>query len=316
MLVLAIRRPGIQRVNVFPPRDLCAICVLYRGVVAMSDQQFRAGVGLAGIVLVAIITVVRFCGSMSLPPKSQPPHVVGKTESQILSTKSGASPAEYEEFLAKDALSLGVRTPSIADMSKKLVYRVDEARHVLEVGQPAIELAGLRIVAMHTDEAIDLKIENRTSFDVAYQVVSTPVPAAGNCNSARPLPFNAMVIAKGQSETRTECAWHDGIAIAVTKVETLELTPIESFYIEQVSPLAVGIEDRIAHGHHVDGSVELCSEIVPQVVRSGLDRGEIGWRDLIDFYARHRCRTYLFPSTYRAFKSDGEQQLPVITPGM
>ena len=250
-----------------------------------------------------------------MPAKSTPPHSVSSTESQIMS-KGNTSPAAYLEFLAKDASSLGVRTPTLEEMSHKLVYRVDEARHVLEVGQPAIELAGLRIRAMHTDEAIDLHIENTTSFDVAYQVVSAPVPAASNCNSARPLPFNAMVIARGQSETRTECVWRDGLAIAITKIETLELTPLESYYIDQVPPLNVGVDQRIARGHHVDGSIELCTGLVPQVVRSGLDRGEIGWRDLIDFYARHRCRSYLFPSTYRAFKSDGDQPLPAIAPGM
>jgi hypothetical protein len=55
---------------------------------------------------------------------------------------------------------------------------------------------------------------------------------------------------------------------------------------------------------------------VPQAVRSGLERGEIGWRDLIDFYARHRCQTYQFPLLYRAFKIDGERPVPAVSVGM
>jgi hypothetical protein len=55
---------------------------------------------------------------------------------------------------------------------------------------------------------------------------------------------------------------------------------------------------------------------VSQAVRSGLEQGQIGWRDLVDFYARHRCPTYRFPSSYRAFRSDGERQVPDIAAGM
>jgi hypothetical protein len=55
--------------------------------------------------------------------------------------------------------------------------------------------------------------------------------------------------------------------------------------------------------------------MLSQAVREQLDRAEIGWRDLVDFYARHRCETYQFPVTYRAFKADGEQKLPVIEAG-
>jgi len=61
---------------------------------------------------------------------------------------------------------------------------------------------------------------------------------------------------------------------------------------------------------------ERCAFALPQAVRSGLERGEIGWRDLIDFYARHRCETYHFPYDYRAFKKDNERSVPAVTPGM
>jgi hypothetical protein len=181
---------------------------------------------------------------------------------------------------------------------------------VLEPGKPGIEAAGLRMRVERSDNTIVMTIQNLVGSDVAYAVTSAPSTGTYVCNSARPLPFNAMVIAKGASETRTECAWRDGMSIVVTRVETLEVSPLSSYYLSQVPPTMVGVEDRIARGHHGVESKERCTAILSQVVRTGMDRGDIGWRDLVDFYARHRCQTYQFPSSYRAFKSDGERAVP------
>ena len=100
------------------------------------------------------------------------------------------------------------------------------------------------------------------------------------------------------------------MAIVVTKVETVEVSPLMSWYLAQVPPQVVGIEARVARGHHGVDAKQKCSAAMPQVVRTGLDRGTIGWRDLVDFYSRHRCQTYQFPSHYRAFSKDGERPLP------
>ncbi|MDB4956140.1 MAG: hypothetical protein JWO36_3709, partial [Myxococcales bacterium] len=111
---------------------------------AMADQQFRLGVGVGGAVLVAVITVLRFCGSVSLPPKSPPPTGPTGTQTQLLS-KSTGSPEVYRKFLENDASLAGLPVPSIEEMSRKLPYRVDDARHVLNPGDSPIEIAGLRL---------------------------------------------------------------------------------------------------------------------------------------------------------------------------
>jgi hypothetical protein len=82
--------------------------------------------------------------------------------------------------------------------------------------------------------------------------------------------------------------------------------------LSQVPPTVVGIEERIARGHRGVQTGESCSSMLSQVVRTGIDRGDIGWRDLVDFYSRHRCQTYQFPPSYRALKSDGERALPAV----
>jgi hypothetical protein len=274
------------------------------------DAQFRIGVVAGGIVLVAVITYVRFCGSLSLPPKPPPLQEPQGTQRQLIQT-STSSPSAYREYLERDAASAGVRVPSVDEMGKKLAYRVDDARHILEPGKPAIEVAGLRLRAERSGNALMLVIQNLVDSDLGYDVKTEPSGGASTCTSIRAQPINVMVIGRGATENRTECAWRDGMSLAVTKVETVEVGPLSSYYLSEVPPSLVGIEPRIARGHRGVESKEPCSAIAPQVITTGLERGEIGWRDLVDFYGRHRCQSFQFPITYRAFKRDGEHSLPV-----
>jgi hypothetical protein len=285
--------------------------------VSITDAQFRIGVGVAGIALVAGIAAVRFCGPVSLPPKPPPPPEVPHGTSSELLTKSSASPVVYQDFVARDAAEAGVRAPALDELSRKLPYRVDEAHHVLEVGQPSLEIAGVRLHAIHLEDELALEIANATGSSIAYNVVTTAVRAApAGCDAAPARLFNAMTIRPGGREIRVECAWHAGIALAVVRVETVEVLPLSAWYLDHVPPSAVGIEPRIARGHQPPEAGAPCAFALPQAVRSGLERGEIGWRDLIDFYARHRCQTYQFPLSYRAFKRDGERSVPALSAGM
>jgi hypothetical protein len=286
--------------------------------VGISDEKFRLGVVAVGGVLVVGIAVLRFCGSVSLPPKPAPPSgaVEPGTAGDLLRTTT--TPAVYQDFIAQDALAAGVHTPKLEDMARKLPYRVDDARHVLEVGRRGTLIAGLELTVVHAGESLALDVRNTTQFDLAYLVVSAPTPNVAGCETARPLPFNAMVIAKGEHETRVECEWRTGMAIAINRVETLELSPLSAWYVNHVPPELLGIEPRIARGHRgltIKDPRERCAPMIGQAVRSGIETGEIGWRDLVDFYARHRCQTYSFPLGYRAFTADGQHSLPVTATG-
>lgn len=276
-----------------------------------AEPQFRFGVLAGGAIVVGIITYLRFCGSLSLPPKPPPPAGPSGTQQQLLA-RSTSSPAVYQTFLQNDAAAAGVQAPSIEEMSRKFAYRGDDARHVLELGKPPIDLAGLRLHLERTNDQVVLVIKNLTDSQIAYEVSTQPSIPASACMRASPLPYNAMVIDKGASATRTECIWRDGLSIIVTKTETMEIPELAAHYLSLVPPPLVGIEDRLARGHRGGSTKEPCSTVLSQAVRGGMDRGDIGWRDLADFYARHRCQTYQFPSLYRAFKSDGERALPAV----
>jgi hypothetical protein len=275
-----------------------------------SDQQLRIGVLISGAIVVIAIICLRFCGSLSLPAKPPPPSGPSGTARQLL-TRSTGSPAIYEDFLKNDAAAVGVGAPTTEEMARKLAYHVDESRQPtsLALGKPPIERAGVRLHIERSGQAIVLVIHNLLDSDIAYNVVTRPSIGGSLCASVSPLPFNALVIAKGSSETRTECAWREGMTVLVEKVETLEISKLSAWYLSHLPPELAALDDRTSRGASV---TEGCSPLVSATVRSGIERGQITWRDLVDFYARHRCQTYQFPPFYRAFKSDGEHPLPVI----
>ena len=155
--------------------------------------------------LVAVITYVRFCGSLSLPAKPPPLQGPEGTQRQLIAS-SASTPSAYREYLEHDAAAAGVRVPSLDEMAKKLAYRVDDARHVLEPGKPAIEVAGLRLRAERSGDAIVLVIQNLVESDLAYEVTTSPSTSANICTSARALPINAMVIAKGATVRSGGCS--------------------------------------------------------------------------------------------------------------
>ena len=162
-------------------------------------------------------------------------------------------------------------------------------------------------------EQVALVVQNTVDSDVAYHVV-TNAPEVYACRAARPLPFNAMVLHKGGQETRAEC--DAGTPLYLIKVETLEVPPLSAYYLSELPTRLAGLDDHTARGHRGVSSREPCVAAVPQVVQSGMERGDITWRDLVDFYARHRCQTYQFPSSYRALDADGQRAIPAVDSAM
>jgi hypothetical protein len=59
----------------------------------------------------------------------------------------------------------------------------------------------------------------------------------------------------------------------------------------------------------------LCRLYQSAEIDNDLRSGLTSWRDLIDFYARHRCKTYTFPSRYRALMPGGTISLPSVSGG-
>jgi hypothetical protein len=281
------------------------LCIVI--AVAISDATYKLGVAAGGTALVAMIWLLRFCGSVTIAPKPPPPTGPTGTARDLIS-KANAQQPMYEQGLREDAHTADIALPSMAEMSRKLADRADDVTHPLVVGQP-LELAGLKLTLQAVGDALQLEVTNTLTLPVAYRV-DTQVSLGSICKDAPPLPFDAMVLRAGASETRTECLNRPDIITKVTHVETVELPPLSAYYVDMVSPQLVGIEERISRGHRPTG--RSCSSALPQLVVNGIETHQIKWRDLIDFYARHSCERYLFPASYRAFTQDAEVALPAV----
>ena len=142
-----------------------------------------------------------------------------------------------------------------------------------------------------------LRIENLTGRDLAYRV-ETRVADERRCDTKGDAPHNAIVLRPNETipdrvplplrrARRDPPDRGDGDPAAIG---LLRLAPVSGLVL--YSP-------RTSAGH-----VPIKGDLCPQIfswhdIRDGADRGELGWRDVIDFYARHNCEEYVFFRSYR-----------------
>ena len=122
-----------------------------------------------------------------------------------------------------------------------------------------------------------LVIENPGDHDLAYDIVTKPSYGTRACGARDVLPFNAMVVPRHGVVRRSECVWRGGMVLGIDRVETLELSPLEAYYVSRVPPLAIGIDLRLAQGHKplLPMGVRLCNVVMSQSIRAGLESGAV-----------------------------------------
>jgi len=96
-------------------------------------------------------------------------------------------------------------------------------------------------------------------------------------------------------------------------IEVMEIPRLGAYYVSRMPPGLILYGRRTSAGH-----VPLAGSLCPQTfswrdIRDGADRGELGWRDVIDFYARHNCEEYSFFRSYR-HRTDPDEPLPARPP--
>jgi hypothetical protein len=284
----------------------------------MEDRSFKLAVGGGAAALVVAIVLLRFCGTLSVPAAPEPPAAPASTRSaRDILTASSETAAAWQAFIEKDAKHAGIQVPTPEAMSKTLPYQLDDHKLTVVPGDPPLERAGLRITAEVAEDDgesdLVLVIENTTGADLAYHVVTRPSGNAAACHARQILFYDANVVAAHRSVRRSECVYHVGQKLAIDRIETVELTALSSVYVSRLPAGILTTDTRLTAGHKPLGTMTPCNVMMSQVIRSGLDSGKIEWRDLVDFYARHRCDTYPFPEGYKAFKKDGERPLPVVS---
>jgi hypothetical protein len=268
--------------------------------------------------LVLLIMRLRFCTEMTLDRRPPRPNVTNVAPSDV-AAEVEASERGYAAFLVGDSRKYSV-SPAMtpADMAKKFPYNVDENRYLLTPGKAdsSIQTAGLRLTASvrgaGSDQSLVLRIDNLTDRPIAYRVETRPERGTRSCRNKTELRHNALALEANGYVIRSECRHKRGKGLKILKVETVSLPELSYFYISGLRPQSLGLDSRSTDGHVHPGGVDVCNRSISAELASSLETGDVTWRDLIDFYARHPCKTYRFVNSYKAFSETGELRLPAV----
>ncbi len=281
----------------------------------IAENHFRIGVLGAAAALMLLLGTMRFCGDFELPGKPPRP-AVSATQARSISDSIKLSSAAYDNYLTKDVAAFGLRTVRAREMSAVFPYRDDQTRRVLQVGE-SVSVLGLELtlsvgkVKGSKRKHMILKIENKGHKSLAYRVQTNPSSGARSCARMGHLSHNSIALPPGGVAIRSECIYRKDWNLEIIEVETIELPELGFHYVSSLSADGLGLDTRTSKHHAVPHRVMSCPAPTSAATRNAIRSGKISWRDQVDFYARHRCKTYKFPHPYRAFRKDGQLTLPV-----
>jgi hypothetical protein len=285
---------------------------------ASSDRNFALGVGAGALALFAVGLFLRFDDVPTLPAKPPPPPA---PDQRALRRMDYENPEIYKGYLEADSSLYQVARTTPDDMRMPFPYEASEAPRRLTAGD-TIDTAMLQIslvdrkLEMRTRNGksgahhLVLRIENKRPKPVAFRVVTSVGGLEEACSAKAVLDHNAIVLPAGGNVERTECTARDGLGIQVERVESMEVPELSYFYLSRLPPTHIGLSTRASAGHRVPRG-EVCPAVPQQLILIGMEKGTVSWRDVVDYYARHRCETYGFPVGYRAFTKAGQYDLPV-----
>jgi hypothetical protein len=283
----------------------------------MEGKTLWLAVGASGLFVVVMGTLLLYSGEP--PPAPAPPQPPPPPEVTMNSVLKYSQPV-YLALVETDARSFKVPIPSLERLGKPNKYFEElKSRHRLKargsVETPHLRLAmavGKRSASLEGQSfAVDhllLRIENRTDKWLAYRVETT-VADKHKCNSKGDLAHNALVLEPHQTIERSECLYRSDPYIEVTHAEVIELDALEAHYVSRLPANPTLYDPRTAAGH-----VPLAGAMCPQTfswreIQEGLEKKQIGWKDVIDFYARHNCDEYSFFKGYR-YRTSASDPLP------
>ncbi len=283
-----------------------------------SEHRLPVMAGVGAAVLFVLGVWLRF-GSDPAPP---PMPLVPAPPSVSNMGGLDYSPNIFRASLEHDALELGVPVLTPEQLSLPFIYDAVDPRAPLAIGGPPLETRTLTISARIAAIApqfprgapaanhLIVRIENRTDRPLAYPVDTEVNGDPGACSRKNDLPHDAIALAPHEAIERTECTELPNLTVTVDRVETMELPRLSYFYVSRLFPLHIGLDARATRGH-VAPAGDICSNVPEQAIRRGMEKGDVSWRDVLDFYARHTCERYIFPVGYRAFTKPSAYSLPV-----
>jgi hypothetical protein len=272
----------------------------------------------SGIFAIALgVLILHAASSPPLAPKRPEPP---PPPSAMINSDMRFSVLYYKALIEQDSKAYGIVAPPYDDLQQPNPY-FDELRqkHRMKINAP-YETRHLRITlevnkqttiieshSLTTDHLI-LKIENRTPLYLAYRV-ETSVSEKNKCALKAVIAHNAVAIEPEQTITRTECLYRKDARVDLTGIEVIEMPALSAFYVSRVPPNSTMYDPRTSAGH-VPPRGTMCPQTFSwREIKEGIDKKQIGWRDVIDFYARHNCSEYSFFKSYR-YRGDPSAPLP------
>src|SRR4051812_20184374 len=283
----------------------------------MEGKTLGIAVGAAGLAVIVVGTLLLYGGET--PPAPEPPKAPPPPEVTMNTVLKYSQPV-YRALIETNAQEYKVATPSAAELARPNRYFEELNGHHKLKTKGAIETAHLRVSMAISKEkanlegqsfAVDhlvLRIENRTDKFLAYRV-ETSVSDKHRCSNKGDQPHNALVILPRQTIERTECLYRADENVDVNHVEVVEMPVLEAYYVSRLPANPTLYDPRTSAGH-----VPLVGTLCPQTfswreIQEGIDHKQIGWKDVVDFYARHNCDEYSFFKAYR-YRGNAADPLP------
>jgi hypothetical protein len=284
----------------------------------VEGKPLALAVFFSGIFAIAMGVLILHAASAPPPtpkrPEPPPP------PSAMINSDMRFSVIYYKGLIEADAKSYGIQAPAYEDLQQANPYfdELQGKRH-LRIKAP-IETRHLRISlevskqttiieshSLSTDHLV-MRIENLTPIFLAYRIQTT-VPDKRKCVMKAELPHNAMALEPKQITLRTDCLYRKDAQIDVTGIEVIELPALSAYYVSRVPPNSTLYDPRTSAGHTPPRGVMCPQTFSWRDIKEGIDKKELGWRDVIDFYARHNCTEYSFFKPYR-YRGDPSAPLP------
>jgi hypothetical protein len=283
----------------------------------MDGKTLGLAVGASGLFVIIVGTLLLYGGEP--PPAPAPPRPPPPPEVTMNSVLKYSQPV-YHALIETDARTFKVPVPSLEELGRPNRYFEElKSRHRLKtkgsIETPHLRLAmavGKRTAMMEGQSfAVDhllLRIENRSEKFLAYRV-ETSVTDKNKCSSKGDLAHNALVLEPHQTIERSECLYRADENIDVLHAEVIELQPLEAHYVSRLPANPTLYDPRTSAGH-----VPLAGGLCPQTfswreIQEGIEKKQIGWKDVVDFYARHNCDEYSFFKSYR-YRTAASEPLP------
>lgn len=155
-----------------------------------------------------------------------------------------------------------------------------------------------------------LSITNRTPHYLAYRVVTR---VANECRNKAAIEHNALALKPRQQVSRSECVLRQADSLVVERVEVMQLPALGYYYVSRLDPPRLRQPERTSAGHTF-ADLQPCRLLPWDTLRSAMAAPN-GWRNVLDFYARHNCDEYSFFPSYR-WSAAGPSELPARPPAV